>query len=414
MLSQTGVSGLNRSAIYDDAGRPTRATHVGINGTTTTSVRYADGTSLRPLMIASPGRMRAFVYDAQSNLTGMSEWTTTDSTGESGFDASSDGVQKTSYGFAYDSANQLNFAQIYEDGKLTEEWSLSRDATGNLRRMNNRTAGTYYTVSVRDKAHRAISINGPSGTANPVFDSRGRVASFWYNEPAGPLNGSVNRLLKVNFSYSPDGRPTARTGTVSTNNGADTPISSDEIDKWITNWNEGLAPVGPPANLLGWVKALAASAEPSLVPVMAPWEAVFAAGRYAWSIYLISQEDPVVILVDKLKPEIEAKKCADIPPQLSHEEAMGMLRELFQGEKNINMGTATAEDSEALAQDFLGPDYRAMSNGKGWVSADGLRTYRFPASKDSPFASTGIQSNFEVKVSPAAKPYVNGHLNILP
>jgi hypothetical protein len=154
--------------------------------------------------------------------------------------------------------------------------------------------------------------------------------------------------------------------------------------------------------------------EPGLVPVLAPWEAFFAASRYAWSVYLISREDPVVILVDKLKPEVEAKKCADIPPQMTHEEAMGMLRELFQGEKNINMGTATAEDSEALAQDFLGPNSRPMSNGKGWVSADGLRTYRFPAPKDSSFASTGIKSNFEVKVSPTAKPYVNGHLNILP
>ncbi len=415
LLSQTGVSGLNRSAVYDDVGRPTRATHVGINGTAATSVRYADGASLRPSMIASPGRIRAFVYDAQSNLTGMSEWTTTDSTGESGFDASSDGVQKTSYGFAYDSANQLNFAQVYEDGKLTEEWSLSRDATGNLRQMSNRTAGTYYTVSLRDKAHRAISIGGPSGTAMPVFDSRGRVATFWYSEPAGPLNGNVNRLLKVNFSYSPDGRLTDRTGTVSTNNGADTPISSDEIDKWIANWNERAVPVGPPVNLLGWVKALAASAEPSLVPVIAPWEAVFAAGRYAWSIYLISREDPVVILIDKLKPEIEAKKCAEVPPQLTFEEMSVILRDAQRGDDNFTLGTATAEDAQLLGEAWVGAGARETRDGSGLISADGLRVYRYPSVKrNSPYATTGVQANFELKSTPTTKPYSNGHLNILP
>jgi hypothetical protein len=391
---------------------------LGINGTAATSVRYADGASLRPSMITSPGRIRAFVYDAQSNLTGMSEWTTTDSTGESGFDASADGVQKTSYGFAYDSANQLNFAQVYEDGTLTEEWSLSRDATGNLRRMTNRTAGTYYTVSLRDKAHRAISIDGPGGTAMPAFDSRGRVASFWYNEPAGSLNGQVNRLLKVNFSYTPDGRLTARAGTVSTNNGADAPISSDEIDKWISNWNERAIPVGPPVSLLGWVKALAASAEPSLVPVIAPWEAVFAAGRYAWSIYLISQEDPVVILVDKLKPEIEAKKCADIPPQMTSEEAAGLLREAAsrKGDYTVPNVTITAEDAQILGEAWVGPGARPTSDGKGMVSADGLRVYRFPSVKsNSPYATTGVQANYVYRSAPNGRLYIgNTHLSIAP
>ncbi len=36
-----------------------------------------------------------------------------------------------------------------------------------------------------------------------------------------------------------------------------------------------------------------------------------------------------------------------------------------------------------------------MSKGKGLVSADGLRTYRFPSEKTSSFATTGVQTNFE-------------------
>jgi len=378
-------------------------------------VRYADGDSLRPSMIASPGHIRAFVYDARSNLTGMSEWTTTDSIGESGFDALADSVQKTSYGFVYDSDNQLNFAQVYEDARLIEEWSVSLDATGNLRRMNNRIAGKYYTVPIRDKAHRPIVIDGPGGTANTIFDSRGRLASFFYSELAGPLNGGVNRRLKVSFSYAADGKLMGRTGTVSTNNGADTPISSSEIDQWITNWNQGLVPVGTPVNLLGWVKADTANAEAPLVPVVAPWEAMFAGARYAWSIYLITVEDPVGILVEKLRPEVEAKHCAEVPPQLTVEEASGILRAAANSKGNTSLGTATAEDAQVLGEAWVGPGARETNDGSGLVSADGLRVYRYPSPKpNSPYATTGIQANFESKMTPTGRPYSNGHLNIAP
>jgi YD repeat-containing protein len=403
LLSQAGVSGINRSAVYDDAGRPTRAIHTGINGTTVTSVRYADGSSLRPAMIATPGRMRAFVYDSQSNLTGLSDWTTTDSTGASGFDASANGVEKVSYGLAYDSADQLSFAQVYDDGKLIEEWSLDRDLTGNLRQMYNRTSGTSYRVSVRDKAHRAIVIDSPGGSANPAYDSRGQLNFFSYDEPASPLNGHVHRFLKLNFGYSSDGRLVSRAGTVSVNTGPDTPVSSDEIDKWIANWNSGAVPVGPPVNLLGWVKALAANAEPPLSPVIAPWEAMFAAGRYAWSVFLLTREDPVVILVDKLKPEIEAKRCADVPPQLTLGELIGMLKDAPSTKGDFNLGEGTAADADALAQEFLGPDYRSSS-----------RDDSILISKDGPYATTGVQANYQSRSVPSGQWQNNGHLNIRP
>lgn len=415
LLSQTGVSGVNRSTVYDEAGRPTRTARKGLSGVTVTSVRYADASSLRPSMIASPGWMRAFVYDAQSNLTGMSEWSTSDSTGESAFDASSDGVQQVSYGFVYDSLNQLNFAQVYQGGKLTGEWSTVRDMTGNLRQLMERISAKVYRVTVREHAHRPVVVDGPGGEANYAYDSRGRVSSFWYAEPASALNDNTGRLLKVTYGYSPDGRVVSRTGTVSTNNGTDTSISSDEIDQWLTNWSSGSVPVGPPPNLLGWVKALQANLEPGLQPTLSPWEAFFAASRFAWTVYLISTEDPVTIVVDKLKPEVEAKKCADIPPQLTQEEMSGILRDAASGKGNFTLGTSTAEDAQALGEAWVGPGARETSDGSGMVSADGLRVYRFPSEKpNSPYADTGIQANFESKMAPTSRPYANGHLNIAP
>ncbi len=54
-----------------------------------------------------------------------------------------------------------------------------------------------------------------------------------------------------------------------------------------------------------------------------------------------------------------------------------------------------------------------MSKGKGLVSADGLRTYRFPSEKTSSFATTGVQANFE-RLNIDGKVISNGHLNILP
>ncbi|WP_244146771.1 hypothetical protein [Paraburkholderia sp. BCC1876] len=44
----------------------------------------------------------------------------------------------------------------------------------------------------------------------------------------------------------------ARNGSVlDLNDGTDVPISSDEVDQWIDNYNFGESPVGPPANLQG-------------------------------------------------------------------------------------------------------------------------------------------------------------------
>ncbi|WP_408239599.1 MULTISPECIES: hypothetical protein [Paraburkholderia] len=96
-MTQTNPGG-SSNYTYDDLGRPIRLIVRGATGTTVTSVRYADATTLRPYLIASSGKMRAFAYDVQGNTTGISDLTTDDPTGESGFDAHSIDGQQTTYG----------------------------------------------------------------------------------------------------------------------------------------------------------------------------------------------------------------------------------------------------------------------------------------------------------------------------
>lgn len=51
------------------------------------------------------------------------------------------------------------------------------------------------------------------------------------------------------------------------------------------------------------------------------------------------------------------------------------------GKGNFSIGTATKLEADTLGKAWVGEGYRMMSNGKGLVSADGLRIYRFPSEK---------------------------------
>ncbi|WP_143062576.1 hypothetical protein [Variovorax sp. OV084] len=67
-------------------------------------------------------------------------------------------------------------------------------------------------------------------------------------------------------------------------------------------------------------------------------------------------------------------------------------------------GSVSPKDAMKLGKAFVGPEHRPMSNGKGLVSADGKRTFRFPAEKRGfdrvngrPWSRTGKQVNVETK-----------------
>ncbi|MFM0671275.1 DUF6531 domain-containing protein [Paraburkholderia sediminicola] len=258
LLKDTGASG-NTEYGYDDVGRPVRITVNSASGASITTIRYADATSLHPLIVASPGVIQSFVYDAQGNTTGMSETPTTDSTGASGFEAAkSDGTTRA-YGMVYDAFNRLTFVQMYEREALVGQWKVARDSTGNVYAIVLQQQFPQATeMASRDAVHRVEFGFNPTGDFNLHYDRRGRIDNFKFNEYASPVNGGVRRVFKVKFGYSPNGEVVSRTGTVAKNgsildmgDGTDVPISSHEIDEWIDNYNFGEAPVGPPANLQG-------------------------------------------------------------------------------------------------------------------------------------------------------------------
>jgi len=82
------------------------------------------------------------------------------------------------------------------------------------------------------------------------------------------------------------------------------------------------------------------------------------------------------------------------------------------GNINFSMGTGTAAEADALGQIWVGDGAQPMGGVQGgWVSADGTMTYRPPQPKNSPFAFTGVQANFQQLSN--GQVISNGHLNIL-
>jgi RHS repeat-associated protein len=100
---------------------------------------------------------------------------------------------------------------------------------------------------------------------------------------------------------------------------------------------------------------------------------------------------------------------------LSTAEMSGILRDAASGKGNLGIGKASAAESEALGKAWVGEGYRTAKDGSTLVSADGLRVYRGPSAKpNSPYATTGVQSNFEQKLAEGGRPISNGHLDITP
>ncbi|MGY2170248.1 hypothetical protein [Pseudomonas gingeri] len=83
---------------------------------------------------------------------------------------------------------------------------------------------------------------------------------------------------------------------------------------------------------------------------------------------------------------------------------------------NFSIGQGTSSEANQLGKPGLEMVRQKTSDGLGLISADGTRLYRPPTPKDSSFATTGVQANFEMyNINPVTGQRVKvskGHLNV--
>jgi RHS repeat-associated protein len=87
---------------------------------------------------------------------------------------------------------------------------------------------------------------------------------------------------------------------------------------------------------------------------------------------------------------------------------IGVLRTASSGVGNFGLGSASIDEAMALGRAWVGPSYRISSNGRAFISADGLRQFRPPEFK--PMLDL-LQANFE-RLNQLGKIIGNGHLTI--
>lgn len=274
----------NADYAYDGTGRPLKATVRTASGISVTSVQYADATSLHPALVAMPGKLLAFVYDVNGNVTGYSERVTNDLTGEAGFNATWDGQQQRTVGARYDQFNRLVGAITYVNNVKIADWFYDYDITGNLRVAQDLVSQWLFGNQDWDASHRVTWQTGNYRETRIAYDSRGRITRFTYDEQPIIAIGRGRRVLTVEYGYSSNGTLISRNGTVATDGGAAVAISSDDTDKWLDNYQAGLDPVGPAPGALGWVRSLMSDAPASIGALCT--QCGFIQTFPAWSLFL--------------------------------------------------------------------------------------------------------------------------------
>jgi hypothetical protein len=95
---------------------------------------------------------------------------------------------------------------------------------------------------------------------------------------------------------------------------------------------------------------------------------------------------------------------------LSWVEQSGILRAAARGKGNFGIGSASADDANALGRIWVGEDFTTASDGRILISKDGLRQYRPPSYKPS---VGGYQADFERRFpGQLSSGWSDGHLDI--
>jgi hypothetical protein len=91
---------------------------------------------------------------------------------------------------------------------------------------------------------------------------------------------------------------------------------------------------------------------------------------------------------------------------------VGILRAALRGKRDFSLGSATRRIADLLGRAWVGPGARLASDGKTWISLDGLRQYRPPEHKKTGVREGQVVANFERRDRPDGEFPHNGHLAI--
>jgi filamentous hemagglutinin len=112
------------------------------------------------------------------------------------------------------------------------------------------------------------------------------------------------------------------------------------------------------------------------------------------------------IITDGVADEL----AGSLDAEMSWNEAAGMLQDAATGKGNFGIGSATAEDANALGKAWVGDDATLSSDGRALISKNGLRQYRFPSYKPK-LGKT--QANLEQRGPGSTQWTSNAHIDIL-
>jgi hypothetical protein len=159
-----------------------------------------------------------------------------------------------------------------------------------------------------------------------------------------------------------------------------------------------------------------------VVPIMDGVAAVAALGIYSAAESMGQQSapdpqlgqpiEPVPPLQDgkSLQVDEDDFDCTNGNTNPDWEEIARVLRDAAASEGYFGIGSSSRELADKAGRAWVGNGYRVSSDGKAWVSADGLKQYRSPSYK----SKRGMtQANFESRLVPKGGWRSNAHLDII-
>ncbi|WP_162900059.1 RHS repeat domain-containing protein [Ralstonia solanacearum] len=174
---QVSYDGSATTYTYDAQGRETqRIEGAGTSNARTTTTEW-DSASGLPIRIASPSRVDVVEYDEQGRAKRYRWYSTSDSSGASGFGASPSGSVKI-VDWTYNDAGQLASTVESADGTVTAKWAFTYDGVGRLATVTT-PQGTVGRALSYDAGDRLLEAVDPDGRKlSYTYNARGSLTSL--------------------------------------------------------------------------------------------------------------------------------------------------------------------------------------------------------------------------------------------